>query len=108
MHIREPRLPADYSWTEIRIDSALTASLTIARRPPGSAGKLQTAEQALGVEWLRTCDSVGLQVPSAIIPTESNLLLNPHHPQFAEVEFLAQPPFHFDPRLFKTYPRSQE
>jgi RES domain-containing protein len=39
-----------------------------------------------GVEWLEAQRSVVLQVPSAVVPHESNFLLNPAHPDFSSVE----------------------
>lgn len=40
-----------------------------------------------------------LAVPSVIIPGELNYLLNPAHPEFAEIRMGAPEPFAFDPRL---------
>jgi RES domain-containing protein len=41
-----------------------------------------------------------IKVPSAIIPEESNYLINPKHPLHKEVEVLDILPFSFDKRLF--------
>jgi RES domain-containing protein len=40
---------------------------------------------ALGAEWARRQDSAVLAVPSAVIPIETNYLLNPAHPDFGRV-----------------------
>jgi RES domain-containing protein len=43
-----------------------------------------------------------LRVPSVLVPQEHNLLLNPAHPEFAQVRLAAEPePFFFDERLRK-------
>lgn len=55
--------------------------------------------QDLGDEWLASGRSVALRVPSAVVPLESNILLNPSHPDFAKLEFGAARPFPLDPRL---------
>ena len=39
------------------------------------------------------------QVPSILIPEETNLILNPAHPRMREVEIVSTRAFHFDPRL---------
>jgi RES domain-containing protein len=39
-------------------------------------------------------------VPSAVIPEEQNLLINPEHPLAAMVRILAARPFDFEQRLF--------
>ncbi len=42
-----------------------------------------------------------LKVPSAIIPSEFNFLLNPLHPEFSQVKILDVRPLIFDHRLIK-------
>jgi RES domain-containing protein len=42
-----------------------------------------------------------LSVPSAVIPIERNLLLNPLHPAIAQVRITDDQPFSFDPRLLR-------
>ncbi len=56
--------------------------------------------QAIGTDWLLGKASVVLVVPSAINSLERNLLLNPAHPEFAELGVESGRPFRFDPRLF--------
>jgi RES domain-containing protein len=55
--------------------------------------------QAFGADWVQARRSVGLRVPSAVVPREFNFLLNPAHPEFARVGIGAPEPFSFDPRL---------
>ncbi|MBZ5728366.1 MAG: DUF2384 domain-containing protein [Acidobacteriia bacterium] len=52
-----------------------------------------------GRKWAAAARSAVLSVPSAIVPTERIYVLNPKHPDFERVEFLAAVPFRFDPRL---------
>ena len=48
----------------------------------GARGKLQ----AIGAEWARKRSAAVLMVPSAIVPAESNYLLNPLHPDFRRIK----------------------
>ena len=57
------------------------------------------AYQQLGGEWLRSGRSAVLRVPSAIIPHESNYLLNPAHPDFSRIVLQQTESFLFDPRI---------
>src|ERR1035438_8171796 len=41
-----------------------------------------------------------LVIPSALVPSESNWLVNPLHPEFAEIQMNPAEPFHYDARLF--------
>ena len=56
--------------------------------------------QRLGDEWLASGRAVALAVPSAIVPEESNYLLNPAHPAYARLKFRRPMPVVLDPRLF--------
>jgi RES domain-containing protein len=42
--------------------------------------------QLTGNHWIRNQSSLALQVPSAIVPIESNILINPAHPKFQSLE----------------------
>lgn len=55
----------------------------------------------LGTAWLREGKTVALAVPSAVVPREENVLLNPAHPDFARIEIEAPEAFSFDPRMWK-------
>lgn len=55
--------------------------------------------QILGHDWLRQGKSAVLRIPSAIIPNESNFLINPQHADFQKIVLLGHEPFLFDSRL---------
>lgn len=46
-----------------------------------------------GTRWASTRHSAVVGVPSAVIPTERNYLLNPAHPAFREIQISAPEPF---------------
>jgi RES domain-containing protein len=52
---------------------------------------IHPATVALGDSWLRGRKSVGLRVPSAVIPGEWNYILNPLHPQFRKLVRWSRP-----------------
>jgi RES domain-containing protein len=53
----------------------------------------------IGNSFLQENKYLLLKVPSAIVKEEYNYLMNPQHPQFAEIKILSTQPFHFDARL---------
>jgi RES domain-containing protein len=55
--------------------------------------------QAVGDTWVRNGRSAVLKVPSVIVPSEANYLLNPTHPDFRKISIGRPEPFVFDPRL---------
>lgn len=57
----------------------------------------------IGDEWLAGQESAVLSVPSVIVPSERNYLLNPRHPRFtAIIKTAREEVFSFDPRLWFT------
>nr|WP_265304825.1 RES family NAD+ phosphorylase [Verminephrobacter eiseniae] len=57
--------------------------------------------QDAGIRWRTSGASLGLWVPSAVEPEESNLILNPDHAAFASIVVtIERNPFQFDARLF--------
>ncbi|WP_421783916.1 RES family NAD+ phosphorylase [Kiloniella litopenaei] len=54
-----------------------------------------------GSKWLERGKEVGLQVPSAIVRDEYNILINPTHPDSAGLKVLEKTEFYYDPRLQK-------
>jgi RES domain-containing protein len=57
--------------------------------------------QVLGDRWVAEGRSLVLRVPSAIVPSASNYLINPAHPRFIAAVVEAPERFAFDPRLLK-------
>lgn len=55
--------------------------------------------QRFGDEWLGRARTGVLRLPSAIIPEETVLLLNPLHPDAAAARIVTTRPFQFDDRL---------
>jgi len=55
----------------------------------------------VGDRWLMGGATVGLRVPSVIVPVEYNYLLNPRHRDFSRVKIGVPEPFSFDPRMWK-------
>ena len=55
--------------------------------------------QPFGDQWISESMSAILKVPSAIIPKESNYLINPNHPDFLKTSIKSEEPFIFDDRI---------
>jgi RES domain-containing protein len=52
-----------------------------------------------GTEWLTAARTAVLAVPSAVIPVESNYILNPAHPAFRRIVVHRAERFELDPRM---------
>lgn len=58
-----------------------------------------TETRRIGDEWIKAGRHLALSVPSAIVPQEFNLLLNPAHPRFSQLVISTPVGFAIDPRL---------
>jgi RES domain-containing protein len=56
--------------------------------------------RSLGRDWFTEAKSPILKVPSFIIPSESNFVLNPTHRAFSKIKVSPAEPFELDHRLF--------
>ncbi|KKJ78715.1 hypothetical protein WH95_01140 [Kiloniella litopenaei] len=52
-----------------------------------------------GSTWLEGQKTAGLQIPSAIVKDEYNLLINPNHPDANTIKIVDEADFYYDPRL---------
>lgn len=59
------------------------------------------ALRTIGDRWIRGGKTVALQVPSAAIRREWNVLVNPEHPDFRKLRIEKPEAFEFDLRMFR-------
>jgi RES domain-containing protein len=55
---------------------------------------------SIGDEFVRRGNTTVLIVPSALVPTESNWLINPQQAGFSKIRVHPAEPFEYDPRFF--------
>ena len=61
----------------------------------------EPASQRVGDEWAGSEESLVLRVPSVVVPSECNYLINPEHPDFGQLTFGEPMPLEPDPRLLE-------
>lgn len=95
-------LAPHYVVIPLELDEALVESLDTSRLPSSWRWHpAPAAVVALGDEWLREMRSAVLRVPSVVVPSESNFILNPLHPGFRKVEIGKPEVLEVDARLSK-------
>ncbi len=81
-------------------DNISIKELTIDSLPKGWTDYMkQTHTRRMGDNWLQSFDTCVLKVPSAIVQSEYNYLMNPAHPDFKNIRISATEDFMFDSRL---------
>jgi RES domain-containing protein len=98
VHVDPLNLPIDMVQVAIDVPDALCAEIDRGVLPADWQTNVAWC-QASGDAWVRGGPALGLLVPSAIVPAEANLLLNPALPAMAQVQIASIEPFQFDPRI---------
>ena len=101
VHADAEDLPADMVQIAVEIpDRVPVRALERAELPAGwSAASGPDALKRLGDAWIEAAREAVLLVPSAVVPEERLVLINPDHPAAAKIEAGPPQPFRFDPRL---------
>ena len=86
------QLPDDLPETRINIEQLPDDWRTIGARD---------VLQSMGQAWLQGAQTALLSVPSAVVPAERNILINPRHPDFARIVLGASQSLHTDTRLLR-------
>lgn len=101
--VQDEPLRARYVMIAARLPKNLKIERIAPDQLPADWRDLAAREQlqAIGTEWAKRRSSAVLAVPSAVIPSEANYLLNPLHPSFARIEIGEPQDFITDLRLMK-------
>ena len=99
VHIQDlEQLRRSYAWISVVCPEELAETLSV-RLPKNWTGESARASlRRIGDRWIASRRSLALIVPSVVLPRSSNILLNPLHPAFVQLQtgraesFDAQPP----------------
>jgi RES domain-containing protein len=102
VHIASPKVLDAYSLCEVTFADTLVETIGIRDLPSNwSADPAPWELKRLGDSWATQNTSAVLQVPSAIVESEVNFLLNPAHADFSSIRIGPARPHRFDPRLMR-------
>lgn len=101
VHLHRPRLPDDFVCFAVDIPDGVAIGEVLVGTLPAEWRKHPgpPALQEIGSAWVSAGDSACLKVPSAVVPGEHNMLLNPRHVDFPKLVIGPAEPFAFDERL---------
>lgn len=100
VHLEPDDLLDAYVVFPVVADGALIEAVLLSTLPNNwRSDRVPEELQAIGDRWIESRKSAVLQVPSVLIPSECNYLVNPAHPDFRRLRVGAAHPFQFDPRL---------
>jgi RES domain-containing protein len=99
VHVDE--VPSNFVAIRIDIPESIKIDSVSSRRLPPNwrAHPAPSHLATIGTAWAQRLSSVALAVPSAVIPQEQNLLINPLHPDARTLVLHKPVRFAFDARL---------
>lgn len=102
VHLDKIQIQQDFDILTINIpDRLVIKKLNKNRLPKNWNNRMINPETTtIGRKFALDNKYVGLEVPSVVIPEESNFLFNPIHDDFGKIKIVERKKFIFDERLF--------
>lgn len=98
---QRPVIPMKITEFELPEDAELYLEPSEKELPVGWAAlPADKPSMSFGTDWLNHGSHLGLIVPSAVLPLERNIVLNPRHPAISRVKISRIMDFTYDDRLF--------
>lgn len=94
------QLPPNQHYVEVTFPNGLTYEAFSPDAMPTWADQPPRESKAFGERWCLEKRSVFLIVPSVVTRMESNILINPAHPEFPRIGVSLHKPVFWDRRLF--------
>ncbi|MFT4022388.1 MAG: RES family NAD+ phosphorylase [Flavihumibacter sp.] len=103
VHFTLVTLPPDYQMMTLFIPDDISLYRLNISDLPGNWNEFPhpKATQAIGDRFIAAGKYCVLQIPSAVVKGDYNLLINPNHPGFAGIQIIATEKFPFDKRIFR-------
>jgi RES domain-containing protein len=102
VHLQQTAFLSSYVVFELGFSDTLVQELDPALLPPNwRVSPAPPTTLAIGDDWIRTSSSAVLRVPSVIVPSEYNFLINPAHSDFSSITIGKPNPLDVDDRLLR-------
>lgn len=99
VHLGTLEILETYRKMPVYVPEDLVMHIEPGELPTGWESGPRTTTRDIGDRWLAGRQSVALQVPSAVVHGDSNLILNPTHPDMRRLSIGRISDFRFDERL---------
>jgi RES domain-containing protein len=101
VHVDINEVPDDLVAMEIDVPDESSVSEVRRSELPDDWNRVEEHPVCItrGDQWAAAATTLALRVPSAIIPHEANVLLNPRHPEARGIRVIGVHDFVLDPRL---------
>lgn len=105
VHLTLATLPDDYFMLVIEVPDSFSCELLDENTLPDGWKQHPPlfTTQHIGDAFIYQQATCLLKVPSAVVKGDYNILINPHHPDFASIKILHSEPFPFDKRIISKF-----
>lgn len=100
IHISRSKPVEDYSIVVLYLPDELFIDAVDVNELVSNWRNHYNQTQPMGDAWLKNQKALSLKVPSAIVKSEYNYLINPNHEAFQSIKVLDYEPLQFDDRFF--------
>jgi RES domain-containing protein len=98
--VNKPVVVNSYVIYRVDVPESLVLEIDPKALPTNWAAPIAPAQlSVIGDAWLDAREKPVLRVPSAVVLSESNFILNPEHPRFSRLRIGPEQPYAFDSRL---------
>lgn len=102
VHLDPSAAPDDLVSIRIEVPEELKMDRVEVKDLPKDWRRMDSDQlREIGSAWAISRRSAALEVPSAAVEGEWNILLNPAHSDFNKIKVIKENPFHYDERMFR-------
>lgn len=95
-------MPPNQHYIEITLPRGLSFEIVTKDSLPGWDDEESSAAREFGVQWANERRTAVLLVPSYVARVERNVVINPKHKEFSQIETSLPTPIWWDARLFSS------
>lgn len=100
VNLQDEQILSSYVLIPFRFDDNLMESLDVKGLPEDWASLPSSlSAKSIGDDWVQSKTSLILEVPSVVVPSEMNYLINPNHSDFDQITYGDPIPLPLDERL---------
>jgi RES domain-containing protein len=99
VHLDIDLLPKDVFQIGFELDDQLIVSVPAPLPGGWDSAPPYSPVQAIGDQWIRSGSSLGLRVPASVLPSRSNVLINPAHPEIRRLREIERGPLPWRSRV---------
>ncbi len=100
VHTDQQLITNNYYFIEVDIPKKKIETISKSKLPLNwRSNNLISETQNFGTNWLQKNNDLALRIPSAVLPSESNILINPNHITASKIKIIKTFALNLDARL---------